>query len=73
MVKDMTIELNQGHKLTLAFVPGEQLNVFENIFVSFEKDFDGDLDKVSFKFTDGHYHTNGLVVHTKLPKIIIII
>ncbi len=45
---------------SLAFVPDENsLNFFENIFVSFEKDIDGDLDKLSFRFADGHYVTSG--------------
>ena len=42
---------------SLAFVPaGDKFYIFDDIYVSFENNFDGDLDKVSFKLTNAKYY-----------------
>ena len=38
---------------SLAFVPGDKFYIFDEAFISFENNFENDLDKLSFKFTGG--------------------
>ena len=38
----------------LAFIPGDNFHIFDDIFVSFENDFEGDLDKLSLKLVGGY-------------------